>query len=119
LSTKEIARAFLINKPTRWPNNLTIDDALLTIRDDALARLNRAVALAEAKRREAALVEVDAPDLPGLASFLPSNAVRAGCFPGLACPTPHGLHMMPRGGSGRARQSGAAWRCGGRRISSN
>jgi len=86
LSTKEIARAFLINEPTRWPNILTIDNALLTIRDDALARLNRAVALAEVKRREAALVEGDALDLPGLASFLPSHAVRPALLSRLGLP---------------------------------
>ncbi len=86
MSTKEIARAFLINEPTRWPNILTIDDALLTIRDDALARLNRAVALAEVKGQEAALEEVDAPDLPGLASFLPSHAVRPALLSRLGLP---------------------------------
>ena len=65
-------------EPPPWANILTIYDALLTVRDDAVTRLNRAVALAEVVGREAALEEVDALDLPGLADFLPYHAVRAG-----------------------------------------
>lgn len=66
------------SEPPPWHNILTIYDALLTVRDDAITRLNRAVALAEVVGRQAALAEVDALDLPGLASFLPYHAVRAG-----------------------------------------
>ena len=56
---------------------LTIYDALLRVRDDAVTRLNRAVALAEVRGAEAALEEVDRLDTPGLAEFLPYHAVRA------------------------------------------
>jgi len=102
-----------------WPNILTIDDALLTIRDDALARLNRAVALAEVKGQEAALEEVDALDLPGLASFLPSHAVRPALLSRLGLPRAAqaaydaALVLGPEG------QSDADWRCSGRRFSSD
>ena len=65
-------------EPPPWRNILTIYDALLTVRDDAITRLNRAVALAEVAGYEAALEEVDALDMPGLVSFLPYHAVRAG-----------------------------------------
>ncbi len=65
-------------EPPPWANILTIYDALLTVRDDVITRLNRAVALAEVVGREAALEEVDALDAPGLAHFLPYHAVRAG-----------------------------------------
>lgn len=71
------ARASL-DDPPPWANILTIYDALLTVRDDAVTRLNRAVALAEVAGHEAALEEVDSLDLPGLAQFLPYHAVRAG-----------------------------------------
>lgn len=66
-----------LDEPPPWRNILTIYDALLTVRDDAVTRLNRAVALAEVVGCEAALEEVDALDLPGLARFLPYHAVRA------------------------------------------
>lgn len=65
-------------EPPPWRNILTIYDALLRVRDDAITRLNRAVALAEVMGYEAALEEVDALDLPGLAHFLPYHATRAG-----------------------------------------
>ncbi|MBX9796233.1 DUF6596 domain-containing protein [Sphingomonas sp.] len=65
-------------EPPPWRNILTIYDALLTVRDDAITRLNRAVALAEVAGCEAALGEVDALDTPGLAHFLPYHATRAG-----------------------------------------
>ncbi len=65
-------------EPPPWANILTIYDAMLTLRDDAVTRLNRAVALAEVVGQEAALEEVDALDIPGLANFLPYHAVRAG-----------------------------------------
>ena len=71
------ARASLAEPPP-WANILTIYDALLTVRDDAITRLNRAVALAEVAGYEAALDAVDALDVPGLAQFLPYHAVRAG-----------------------------------------
>jgi len=64
--------------PPPWAAILTIYDAMLEVRDDAITRLNRAVALAEIKGWAAALEEVDALDVPGLARFLPYHAVRAG-----------------------------------------
>jgi RNA polymerase sigma-70 factor (ECF subfamily) len=65
-------------EPPPWRNILTIYDAMLSVRDDAITRLNRAVALAEVAGYAAALEEVDALDLPGLAQFLPYHATRAG-----------------------------------------
>lgn len=65
-------------EPPPWRNILTIYDALVKVRDDAITRLNRAVALAEVAGYAAALEEVDALDLPGLAQFLPYHAARAG-----------------------------------------
>jgi RNA polymerase sigma-70 factor (ECF subfamily) len=70
------ARASLAEPPP-WRAVLTIYDALLRVRDDAVTRLNRAVALAEVRGTEAALEEVDGLDVPGLAEFLPYHAVRA------------------------------------------
>jgi len=63
--------------PPPWASILTIYDALLALRDDAVIRLNRAVALAEVRGAGEALEAVDALDLPGLADFLPYHAVRA------------------------------------------
>lgn len=60
-----------------WRSVLVLYDALLALRDDAITRLNRAVALAEIAGPETALEEVDALDAPGLADFLPYHAVRA------------------------------------------
>lgn len=70
------ARASL-DQPPPWRNILTIYNALLTLRDDAITRLNRAVALAEVAGPAAALDEVDALAAPGLAHFLPYHATRA------------------------------------------
>lgn len=67
-----------LTEPPPWANILTIYDALLTVRDDAITRLNRAVALGEVAGYDVALEEVDALDVPGLATFLPYHAVRAG-----------------------------------------
>lgn len=66
-----------LDAPPPWRNILTIYDALLGVRDDAITRLNRAVALAEVAGPAAALEEVDALDAPGLAQFLPYHATRA------------------------------------------
>ena len=68
LSLKELAP---------WRSVLILYDALLALRDDAITRLNRAVALAEIAGPEPALEEVDALNAPGLADFLPYHAVRA------------------------------------------
>jgi RNA polymerase sigma-70 factor, ECF subfamily len=65
-------------EPPPWSTILAIYDALIAVRDDPITRLNRAVALAEVAGCAAALEAVDALDMPGLASFLPYHAVRAG-----------------------------------------
>lgn len=70
------ARASL-DQPPPWRNILTIYDALLSVRDDAITRLNRAVALAKVAGPAAALDEVDALAAPALAHFLPYHATRA------------------------------------------
>ena len=64
-------------EPPPWPAILTLYDALLSVRDDPVTRLNRAVALAEVRGADAALEEVDALSHAGLASYLPYHAVRA------------------------------------------
>jgi RNA polymerase sigma-70 factor (ECF subfamily) len=66
-----------LDAPAPWPSIVALYDALLAYRDNAVTRLNRAVALAEICGVEAALEEVDALDAPGLADFLPYHAVRA------------------------------------------
>ncbi|MDB5706815.1 MAG: polymerase sigma factor [Sphingomonas bacterium] len=66
-----------LDAPAPWPSVLALYDGLLAHRDNAVTRLNRAVALAEICGVEAALEEVDALDAPGLADFLPYHAVRA------------------------------------------
>ncbi|WP_244624679.1 DUF6596 domain-containing protein [Sphingomonas sp. So64.6b] len=70
------ARASL-SLPPPWPAILTIYDALIAVRDDPVTQLNRAVALTQVRGAAAALDEVDALALPGLAEFLPYHAVRA------------------------------------------
>jgi RNA polymerase sigma-70 factor (ECF subfamily) len=63
--------------PPPWREVLALYDALLAQRDDAVVRLNRAVALAEVMGAEAALSEIDALGSDTLRSFLPYHAVRA------------------------------------------
>ena len=63
--------------PAPWPIVLRLYDALLTLRNDPVVRLNRAVALAEVSGAEAALAEVEALDGEALNSFAPYHAVRA------------------------------------------
>jgi RNA polymerase sigma-70 factor (ECF subfamily) len=65
-------------EPPPWPNVLAIYDAMLTVRDDPVVRLNRVVALAEVAGACAALIELDGLAEPRLESFLPYQAVRAG-----------------------------------------
>lgn len=66
------------DEPPPWAAILAVYDALIAVRDDPITRLNRAVALAEVAGYAAALEAVDALAMPGLASFLPYHAVRAG-----------------------------------------
>lgn len=69
-----------LKEPPPWRNILTIYDALLGVRDDAIIRLNRAVPLAEVMGYAASLEEIDALAEPGLANLLPYHAVRASLF---------------------------------------
>lgn len=63
--------------PAPWPRVLAIYDALLTWRDDAVVRLNRAVALSEVKGPQTALEEIGRLDTATLAQFPPYHALRA------------------------------------------
>jgi RNA polymerase sigma-70 factor (ECF subfamily) len=60
-----------------WPEVLALYDALLEHRDDAIVRLNRAVALSEVRGPLLALAEVEALDPGVLGAFLPYHALRA------------------------------------------
>jgi len=64
-------------EPPRWAAVLRLYDALLAWRDDAVVRLNRAVALAEVAGPAAALAQVEGLDPAGLTAFGPFHAVRA------------------------------------------
>lgn len=66
-----------LSEPAPWPAVLAAYDVLLSHRDDAIIRLNRAVALAEVKGPAAALAELDRLGGPALDQFLPYHAVRA------------------------------------------
>jgi RNA polymerase sigma-70 factor (ECF subfamily) len=63
-------------EPPPWREILALYDLLLRVRDDAVVRLNRAVALAEVQGVIAALAEVEALAAP-IDDFLPYHAVRA------------------------------------------
>ncbi|MBY0337416.1 MAG: hypothetical protein K2X11_12430, partial [Acetobacteraceae bacterium] len=64
-------------EPPPWCEVLALYDALLRLRDDAVVRLNRAVALAEVAGPEAALAEVAALEAVRLDGFPAFHAVRA------------------------------------------
>lgn len=64
-------------EPAPWSAVLSLYDALLTLRDDPVVRLNRAVALAEVAGVAAALKELEALDTRNMAGFPPYHAVRA------------------------------------------
>lgn len=64
-------------EPPPWSKILALYDELLTVRDDAIVRLNRAVALAEVRGVDAALAEIGALGDQPLGDFLPYHAVRA------------------------------------------
>jgi RNA polymerase sigma-70 factor (ECF subfamily) len=63
--------------PPPWPEVLQLYDALLSVRDDPVVRLNRAVVLAEVAGVAAALAEVETLNGAALTKFLPYHAVRA------------------------------------------
>jgi predicted RNA polymerase sigma factor len=56
-------------------DHLSVD--LLSLRDDPIVRVNRAVAIAEVMSPQAALDEVETLDAAALESFAPYHAVRA------------------------------------------
>lgn len=64
-------------EPPPWKAVLAAYDILVELRDDAIIRINRAVALAEVKGAEEALAELDALDAETLSDFLPYHAARA------------------------------------------
>lgn len=63
--------------PPPWPAVLMLYDALLRRRDDAVIRLNRAVALAEVEGPAAALAEIEGLAGARMEGFQPWHAVRA------------------------------------------
>ncbi len=63
--------------PAPWPRILELYDCLLTVRDDPVVRLNRAVAIANARGVREALDELSALDAARLDGFPPYHAVRA------------------------------------------
>jgi RNA polymerase sigma-70 factor (ECF subfamily) len=66
-----------LDEPAPWLVILRLYDALLTVRDDSVIRINRAVALAEIASVAAALEEIEALDARSLECFPPYHAVRA------------------------------------------
>jgi RNA polymerase sigma-70 factor, ECF subfamily len=62
--------------PPPWREILALYDSLLRVRDDAIVRLNRAVALAEVQGAATALAEVESLTA-AVDDFLPYHAVRA------------------------------------------
>ena len=64
-------------EPPRWGAVLRLYDALLDWRDDAVVRLNRAVALAEVAGPAVALAQVEGLNPAGLTDFAPFHALRA------------------------------------------
>ena len=70
------ARKSLSETPP-WVEVLCIYDALIALRDDAIVRINRAVALSEVSGPSIALRELERLDRPKLADFIPYYAVRA------------------------------------------
>jgi RNA polymerase sigma-70 factor (ECF subfamily) len=65
------------DEPAPWRIVLRLYDALLTLRDDPVIRINRSVAVAEVEGAAAALDELEALTTPSLKTFLPFHAVRA------------------------------------------
>jgi RNA polymerase sigma-70 factor (ECF subfamily) len=66
-----------LDEPAPWPAVLALYDALLAWRDDAVVRLNRAVAVAQVSGPALALAEIDGLDSAALRDFGPFHAVRA------------------------------------------
>jgi RNA polymerase sigma-70 factor (ECF subfamily) len=70
------ARRSLAESPP-WSQILALYDELLKVRDDAIVRLNRAVALAEVESVAAGFAEIEALAAQPFDDFLPYHAVRA------------------------------------------
>ena len=66
-----------MDEPPPWTDVAALYDELIKYRDDAIVRLNRAVALAEVTGPEAAMREIDALDPREFQNCLPYHAVRA------------------------------------------
>ena len=66
-----------LDDPAPWATILALYNRLLTIRDDAVVRLNRLVALSHVAGAEAAFAGLAALDAEQLAEFPPYHAVRA------------------------------------------
>ncbi|HEV2568463.1 RNA polymerase sigma factor [Sphingomonas sp.] len=64
-------------EPAPWRRVLAMYDRLLAFRDDAVVRINRAVALAEVESADAGLSELNTLQHSGLATFKPYLATRA------------------------------------------
>ncbi|MBV8458058.1 MAG: RNA polymerase subunit sigma-70 [Acetobacteraceae bacterium] len=64
-------------EPVSWPVVLRLYDALVGLRDDAVVRINRAVALAEVAGPAAALAEISSLDMKAIAGFPAYYALRA------------------------------------------
>jgi RNA polymerase sigma-70 factor (ECF subfamily) len=64
-------------EPPPWPEILALYDELLSVRDDPIVRLNRAVALAQVQGIDAGLAEIESLAPQPLHDFLPYHAVRA------------------------------------------
>ena len=66
-----------LDDPAPWGKVRDLYDLLLTHRDDAIVRLNRAAALAKTAGPIEAMSEIDALDAQSLIDFLPYHALRA------------------------------------------
>lgn len=73
-------------RPAPWPRVLALYDGLLAWRDDAVTRLNRAVALAEVSGPAAGLREIERLDADRLRDFGPFHAARVDLLARLARP---------------------------------
>lgn len=64
-------------EPPPWAQILALYNELLTVRDDSIVRLNRAVALAEVQGAHAGVAAIEALSAQPFGDFLPYHAVRA------------------------------------------
>jgi RNA polymerase sigma-70 factor (ECF subfamily) len=64
-------------EPAPWPDILALYDRLIAIDDNPIARLNRAVAMAEVRGADSALAEIERLNSAQLGQYAPYHAVRA------------------------------------------